>query len=343
MEYLLFGVLVCLSGFFSGSETALFSIGKVAQARLQQSERSIDKIIAELLERPRNLLVGVLLGNELTNVALSIVGATITSAWFAGYSLGQKAFLSAVIVIPILLVFGEITPKTLASKRPEVGARIVARPIRLFLHLTGPIIIVLHKLTGFIVQRFAGKKPAEATDTTIDESEFRTLIEVGEQEGVLEAQEHQMIKNVLDFGDMSVGDIMQPWDRVFSLEDRVPIHDAIELVCGQPHSRIPIWRRDRRNVLGMLLAKDLLAIRWGVRRPRSLRHLRRDPLFTLARRPAADLLEEFRSSRTHMAIVVNRTGQAIGFCTMEDLLEELFGPITDAHPGLEDPDARAPS
>jgi putative hemolysin len=343
MEYLLFTILLLLSGFFSGSETALFSIGKVAHARLQQSELSIEKIIADLLERPRDLLVGVLLGNELTNVALSIVGATITSAWFAEYSLGQRAFLSAIIVIPILLVFGEITPKTLASKRPEIGARIVARPIRLFLNMTGPLIVILRRLTGFIVQRIAGKRSAEEADTTIDENEFRTLIEVGEQEGVLEAQEHQLIKNVLDFGDMSVADIMQPWDRVFSLEDKVPIEQAIQLVSGQPHSRIPIWRRDQRNVLGVLLAKDLLAIRWGIRRPRSLRHLRRDPLFTLARRPAADLLEEFRSARTHMAIVVNQAGQAIGFCTMEDLLEELFGPITDAHPGLEDPDARAPN
>ncbi|MEE2758322.1 MAG: hemolysin family protein [Myxococcota bacterium] len=340
MEYLIFGVLLFMSGFFSGSETALFSIGKVAHARLQQSERKIERVISSLLEKPKDLLVGVLLGNELTNVALSIVGASITSQWLSDYSLTKQALLSAAMVIPILLILGEITPKTVASKKPELIAALVARPIMIFIKATRPIIGFLRALTDFAIDRNLSKPVGEQADTTIDESEFRTLIEVGEQEGVLEAQEHQLIKNVLDFGDLSVGDVMRPWDRVFSLEDKTPIEKAIELVSGEPHSRIPIWRRHPRNVVGLLMAKDLLAIRWGLRPKRALNHLRRDPLFTFARRPAAELLEEFRASRTHMAIVINRSGQAIGLCTMEDLLEELFGPITDAHPGLNDPDER---
>ena len=110
-------------GFFSGSETALFSIGKVAQARLQVSERKVDQIIVRLLERPRDLLVGVLLGNELTNVALSIVGASITSAWLTQYSMTEQALLSAAIVIPILLILGEITPRRSRQRNPRCSQR----------------------------------------------------------------------------------------------------------------------------------------------------------------------------------------------------------------------------
>ncbi|MGC6417136.1 MAG: hemolysin family protein [Bradymonadia bacterium] len=340
MEYFIFGLLILLSGFFSGSETALFSIGKVAQARLQASERKVDQIIVGLLEKPRDLLVGVLLGNELTNVALSIVGASITSAWLTQYSMTEQALLSAAMVIPILLILGEITPKTLASKKPEVFSALIVGPISFFLKATRPIINFLRWLTDRVVHRGVAKPEEDTGDAIIDESEFRTLIEFGEQEGVLEAQEHQLIKNVLDFGDLLVQDVMQPWERVVSLEDTTPIDQALALVQGEPHSRIPIWRRHPRNVIGLLLAKDLLPIKWGISAKRSLKHLRREPLFTLARRPAADLLDELRASRTHMAIVIERSGQAIGICTMEDLLEELFGPITDAHPGLNDPDQR---
>ncbi|MEE2788733.1 MAG: hemolysin family protein [Myxococcota bacterium] len=344
IDYVVFGVLLFVSGFFSGSETALFSIGKVAHARLTQSSSAVEKLIARLVAQPRELLIGVLLGNELTNVALSVVSASITSRYLVDHSLLQQAFLSAALVVPLLLVFGEITPKTLASKRPEILARIVARPIAFFMTVNRPIIAALRGLTErFIAYLGAPEHGRDDPAGSIDESEFRTLIDVGAQEGVLEAQERTLIHNVLDFGDQLVADVMQPWDRVFSVSETIEPREAIELISGQPHSRIPVWRRDPQRVTGILLAKDLLPIRWGARGARSIRQLRRAPLFTLPERSVSALLEEFRRRRTHMAIVVDDYGDAIGFCTMEDLLEELFGPITDAHPGIEDPDERSMS
>ncbi|MCA9538658.1 MAG: DUF21 domain-containing protein, partial [Myxococcales bacterium] len=131
MEYAVFCILLLVSAFFSGSETALFSIGKVAFARLQQSERRVDRMIADLLASPRDLLITVLLGNELTNIALSITSASITSRFLHGYSLVTQAALSAATVVPLLLVFGEVTPKTFAAQRAEGLARAVARPLRL--------------------------------------------------------------------------------------------------------------------------------------------------------------------------------------------------------------------
>ena len=337
MEYFILILLIFLSGLFSGSETALFSIGKVAQTRLRQSETATEILIARLLERPRNLLIGVLLGNEVTNVGLSVVNAGITSRFLEGHSLLEQAIISSVVVIPILLIFGEITPKTLASKRPELLGRFVVRPIYWFLTIVRPIVWFLRRTTEVIVNRLSGgSDKREETHQHVDEDEFRTLVDVGAREGVVEAQERALIHNVLDFGDLTVGDIMRPWDKVFSIAESTKTQDAIEQMRERTYSRIPVWRHRPRNIVGILFAKDLLAIRWGVQTPKHIRRLKRTPLFTLARRPAADLLEELRAQRIHIAIVVDEFGQAQGICTMEDLLEELFGPITDAHPESSD-------
>ena len=238
MEFVFFFFLLCLSGFFSGTETALFSIGKVAQARLTQSDNSSDQLVATLLDKPRVLLIGVLLGNELTNIALSIVAASIASnsEFLKERTMVEQAVFSAVVVVPLLLILGEITPKTLASKRPEPLARLIVRPINIFLIATAPIISALRSLTGVIVRVLGGgsKEQENEEDGTIDESEFRTLVDVGAQEGVVEDQERELIHKVLDFGDTLVGDVMRPWSRVFSIEERTPIDDVIKRVIGSP-------------------------------------------------------------------------------------------------------------
>ena len=327
MDYAAFFILLGVSCFFSGSETALFSIGKVARARLETSTRAIDARISSLLKQPRDLLITVLLGNEITNIALSIVSAQITARIFFEHSIGTQALLSAATVVPLLLVFGEITPKTIAAQKPEAVAAIVARPLAFFARITSPLRAQLRRLTN-ATMRLVGA-PQESTPTGIDEDEFRTLVDAGAREGVVEQQERELIHNVLDFGDLKVADVYRPLDRVFSLEERTPIETALKLVGERRHSRIPVWRGDPRRVVGVLYAKDLLAIRWGAQPPKSVRSLIRPPVFTLAVKPADDLLDELRQRRLHLAVVVDEFGAATGICTMEDLLEELFGPITD--------------
>ena len=336
MEYLFLPILVLASAFFSGSETALFSIGKVARNRLQQSDRNIERLVSSMLASPRKLLVTVLLGNELTNIAISIATASMLSGVLSGYSIVEQALLSASLVVPVLLIFGEITPKTLAAHRAEVVARLVARPLLMFGVLTTPIRWTLSHLADFVVT--TAKRPGDTPDREdrIAEDEFRTLIDVGTREGVLEAQEQTLIHNVLDFDTLTVADVMRPWTEVHAIDERTPVKTAIESVRTHLHSRVPVYRNNTRNVTGILFAKDLLAIHWGVRPAVTLRRLKRAPLFTLARRPADEMLEEFRARRTHMAIVVDEYGRAIGLCTMENLLEELFGPITDLHPDETD-------
>jgi len=328
VDVLFFFCLLGISCFFSGSETALFSIGKVAQARLAQSKRASERLLAHLLREPRELLVTVLFGNEITNVALSAVCATIITRVFTHLTLVQQAAVSSAVVVPLLLLVGEITPKTLASHFSEPVARVVARPMALFSAATRPVRFVLRGVTGAAIRLFGG--PAESGEAgTIDEREFRTLVDMSTESGVLEQQEQTLIHNVLDFGDQLVRDVMVPADRVFSLPEKTRHDAAIQAVTDRLYSRIPVWRGSPRKIVGVIYAKDLLAMRWGLQPPKPLRAMLRMPLYVLPQMPADALLESFRRHRTHIAIVVDEFGKAVGICTMEDLLEELFGPITD--------------
>jgi putative hemolysin len=327
MDLLLFCFLLGCAAFFSGSETALFSLGKVTVNRLRQSESPAERRIAHLLDAPRDLLISVLFGNELANISLSIVTAWIVSRRFSGLSEAGQTLLTVCVVIPLLLLGGEVTPKTLAAKRAEGLARLVAVPLHAWRWLIRPVRWALTKLTDAAVRRFGGRPEG---GRGLAEQEFRTLMEMGAEAGVVEKQEHVLIQNVLDFGDLAVRDVMTPHEHVFTLAEDTPMSQAVRAAAERKYSRIPIWRGDPRNVVGVVYAKDLLVQRWGSAPRRALRQLVRRPFFVLPKMRADTLLETFRHRRIHMAVVVDEFGRALGLVTMEDLLEELFGPITDA-------------
>lgn len=339
MMYVFFFGLVLLSAFFSGSETSVFSIDKVTRNRLHQSKQRMDRLLAKLLATPRRLLITILLGNEVTNVALSVVGASITQDVLSTLSAPKQAIVSALMVVPILLLIGEITPKTLAAHKSESVARFLIAPLSFFALLVYPLVMLLKWFSGSLVRFFSPgeNETSEGSEVEIAESEFRTLVDAGMREGIVEAQERRMIHNVLDFGELKVRDVMQPWGDVVTLKETSSISQAIETVIQNQFSRLPLWRNDPATVTGVVLAKDLLIVKWKQRSAKNLQHLRRTPLFTLPDRAAADLLAELKSRRFHMAVVVDNSGKAIGICTMEDLLEELFGPITDNHGSVAQP------
>ena len=324
--------LVILSAFFSGSETSLFSIDKVTRNRLFQSTQRVDRVISSMLAHPRKLLITILLGNEVTNVALSVVGASLTQALLPNLSTPQQALVSAITVVPILLIFGEITPKTISANQSELVAKVVAYPLRIFALGVQPLVSVLRLFSESLLP-LVGTKPAHEEaggDSEIGESEFRTIVDASMREGIVEAQERRLIHNVLDFGELTVGEVMHPWSDVVSIKETTSIDDAIDLVVNHQFSRLPTWRTDPRRITGIVLAKDLLMVKWKHRTVKNLNTLRRTPLFTLPTTPAAALLSDLKDRRFHMAVVVDSGGRAIGICTMEDLLEELFGPISDA-------------
>lgn len=334
--YLLLSLLlICCSAFFSSSETAYFSLSKHQRHKLTQSARRSARRAAALRAHPRALLVTVLFGNELTNIALSIVCAKILvlSGLCSGLGLAEQALISASIVVPTLLIFGEITPKSIAALISERVAVLFAYPLSAFAWLITPARWALLQAANRVTKLFGegGDEHAEG----LDEEGFKALVEFGTRTGVLDQDERALINNAFQFNDQQVGEVMLPWDRVFSLDQDTTLSDAIEEVSQHAYSRIPLWDARREMVTGVLYAKDLLTHRWMTPSDAEIltapvREISHRVVFTTASTSLTQLLEVFKRSRKHLAIVIDHPSGAVrGLCTLEDVLEVLFGPINE--------------
>ena len=259
--YILFLCLVCSSAFFSSSETAFFSLSKHQRHRLSESTSRAARRAAHLRAHPRALLVTVLFGNELTNIALSIVSASILSRLLSDLSLVEQALLSASIVVPTLLIFGEITPKSIAALLSERVAIWFAYPLSAFSWLITPARWTLLKVADALT-RLLGAGESD-NERGLDEEGFKALIDAGTRDGILEQDESDLIHNAFQFNDRSVGEVMTRWTETFILEDVLSIHESIQEISGRPYSRIPHWNRGNNMVTGVLYAKDLLTHRWS--------------------------------------------------------------------------------
>jgi putative hemolysin len=322
-------VLLLLSAFFSGTESALFSLTRVQRERMRQSGRAVDRIILTLLERPRRLIATILLGNELVNVSIATLTAAIVERKFHDV-LGpvQLSLVSMLIALPALLLFGEITPKSVALKASEGWARLAARPISLVARFVAPLRWIINGVADAFLWLLGQKHRGTPTEA-LKETEFRTLVDVGSEEGELRAGEQKLIHNVFEFGDRVVGAIMTPMEQVVSFPYDWSLQRILEAVQQSRFSRLPIYRRARDNVVGILFAKDLVGLARGHATTRTLGELLMAPYYVPKATKCDVLLRQMQRRKTHMAVVVNEYGRTVGLCTMEDLLEELFGEIAD--------------
>ena len=358
--YLLFLVLLCSSAFFSSSETAFFNLSKHRRHQLAKSTSRGARRVAFLRSTPKSLLVTVLFGNELTNIALSIVSASILSDLFPYLTIVQQALLSASIVVPTLLIFGEITPKSVAAMASERVAVTFVYPLSLFSWLITPARAALLYVADLFTRQLSTLGEVDSQESLNEES-FRALVDAGTREGVLDAEESVLIHNAFHFGDQTVSEVMIQWGNVFTISDHISISEAITSVSKYSYSRVPLWNEKIRKVTGMLYTKDLLVFRWGDRSipissdatpplPHSLPLLARESpssesdqiieedlavkslahrvVLTTADTSLRHLLETFKRRRKHMAIVMDPIeNYPIGICTLEDVLEVIFGPI----------------
>jgi putative hemolysin len=332
MEYLLFGLLLCSSAFFSSSETSFFSLSSLTLSQFRESKETTKQIIAKLRAHPHDFLITVLLGNELTNIAISIVSASILHDLFVHFQLQltmvEQALLSSAILVPILLVFGEITPKSVASLIYQDLVMYLARPLQFFAWITRPIRWVLHIVAQFFLYLLGGQHKEEQK---LDEEGFRALVKASERDHVISSQERKLICNVLDFGDKTVAQMMTPWSKVSCIDYHSTIDQVIECIKNKQHSRLPVL--DGNQVKGMIYAKDLLAHRWGIETLENWQKNHIRSLSSLASIPptmlASKLLEKFKQDKVHLAIIRDEQQQLLGICTLDDLLINVFGPIKD--------------
>jgi len=310
--------------FFTFSEASLFALGRLRLQKLKEEGHPSYPLIEHLLSRPRRLIISLLIGNEAINVAIS----SLTCALFIGLWGDRAKWLAISVVILGILLFGEVFPKTMGVRNPEKIAPWVASAVAGFVRLVGPLHWVVRKIVDGVFW-MAGVKP-EPPSPFLTEEEFKHLLETSQQEGSLEEGEKHLIHRVFQFSDQTVRNIMTPRDDVYALPLSTRPRDAIKALKENRFSRVPVYRRNMDEVVGVLFAKDLLRARGrkGVE-DRDLRLFLRKVYFVPWSKKLDVLFKELQQQRIHLAVVVDEYGKMAGVVTLEDLLEELFGEIYD--------------
>jgi CBS domain containing-hemolysin-like protein len=319
---LLLVVLLMLSFFFSGSETALFSLQKVDRSSLGRSGTGGERVNA-LLSRKHALITTLLMGNETVNVALATTSAAVLVVLAPG-----KPWLNIVLLTPVLVLLSEVTPKVLAFRFNRSWARRAAVPLTLFYTLMTPLRWILAALVSSIARLF-GARSEEISDA-LEEEELLVYLERGTETGSIAPRELDFAEAVFDFDDLTVERLMSPRPDIFALPLRTSWDQLTQRCLTSGFSRVPIYNRSTDSILGILLIKDLLKLRSApIAGPLQLRSLLLPPVFVPTSKPADDMLEEFLAQRYHMAFVVDEHGTLVGLVTLDDLLDELLGEADD--------------
>ena len=320
LKFLILLLLLLLSGFFSGSETALIAIGKVrARALVKQGVKGA-KEIDELMNQQEAMLTTVLIGNNMVNIGASALATSIAMEFFGSYGVA----IATGVMTFLILTFAEIMPKTIAVHHAERISIIVSKPIKMMAYFFMPFIKVVSAITGTF-ERFMGMAPYKRRVLT--EEEVETMLDISEEEGAIEEDEKEMMMGVLKLDEIRVRNVMTPKDAMVCIDVNQSVDDAVELIKRTGFSRIPVFERTEDNIVGILYAKDLLANRGET----SIRKLMKPPYLISDTKRVDDLLKEFQRGRFHIAIVVDNQGKTEGLVCLEDLLEVIVGSIYDEY------------
>lgn len=311
---LLFFLLV-LSGFFSSAETALFSISRTRARHLAKSGRRSHLLIMRLKEDPHRLLTTILIGNNVVNIGASAMATALAIQAFPGHAIG----LTTGVMTLLILVFGEVFPKSLATRHNVAIASFAILPIYWLSLLLWPFIVFLN-----FIPRISGKVESQPTVT---EEELMTFVEVGEEEGHIREEERELISNIFEFDDTAASEIMTPRGDMVVVDVNRELD--LQVIIDSGFTRIPVIDSDIDHVIGILNIKDLFRHHVTAKAPLVVRELMSEPYFVPENMKLNMLLQEFRERKQHIAIVVDEYGGVSGLITMEDALEELVGDISD--------------
>lgn len=315
-------VLVLCSGFFSGSETALMALNKLKLKHQMMEGRKGAKILEKVLSRPDSLIGTILLGNNLVNVASSALATSLAiSIW--GPDLG--ILYATIIMTLVLLIFAEVTPKTYAAYHSEGVSYFVARPLALLMVVLKPLVVFITFFSNGILKALGIKKKK---GDVFSEDELKTMILLGEEEGILGSKKKEMLHGVLELRDISVKDVMVPRTEIFAINVEDSLDDITKEIIATSHSRIPVYKGDIEKIEGVLMVNDFLkAIASG--KKFKLESVISEPYFIPESKKIQEQLADFQKKRTHLSIILDEFGGIEGLVTMEDLLEEIVGEIWD--------------
>lgn len=315
--------LLALSAFFSSSETAMMSVNKIRVRNLAEAGLGKAQILAKILDNQPKMLSAILIGNNIVNISASSLMTIIVTKAFGDQFVG----LSTGVLTLLVLIFGEITPKTSATLYSETMALRFAKPIYIIMQVLTPVIFIVDKLSLGVL-RLLHIDPNKKQDA-ITEDELRTIVEVSHEEGVIESDEKKMIYNVFDFGDSVAKDIMVPRIDMTFVDVNSTYEEVIEVFRQEKYTRYPVYEETTDNVIGIVNIKDLLLIEHD--KKFCLRDYLREPLYTYEFKKTAELMVELRKTQNNIAIVLDEYGATAGLITLEDMLEEIVGEIRDEY------------
>jgi CBS domain containing-hemolysin-like protein len=325
IEIVIIVIALILAATAASAETSLTSISRVRLRQLVEQKVPAAIVIERLHRDPNAYLSTILIVNT---VAIIVASSAATLLSLHLYHAQVAEWAVSIVLSLVVLIACEITPKTLALQRAERVALRLARLVATATLVMRPVVYVLTAVTRLILRLLGGK--AEVRGPFVTEEELKMLVTVGEEEGVLEEEEREMIHGIFEMGDMSVREVMVPRTDLVAIEVNEPVEKAVDLVTKHGHTRIPVYEDNIDHIVGVLYAKDLLrAVVRGEKK--SLGEIARKPYFTPESNKVQDVLRDLRKNRVHMAIVVDEYGGTAGAVTIEDILEEIVGPIQDEY------------
>ena len=333
-------ILFLLSAFFSGSEVALFSLDRKKIKKDLESNPLISRYLLYLLEYPRRLLVTILLGNTIVNVAASIVAVALALEYASNFAIPKDIVLTIQIITLTILVilFGELTPKVWASKNPVGFSKAVAVP----LYWLSVIIFPVSEFFTEIIRVAVSKIHLDKAKMAILPEEIPELADLGHERGTLVEEEQGLIQSIVEFRSVTAQEVMTPRVDIISVSVNFSFEKILNIITNSGYSRIPVFKEDLDEIIGILYAKDLLPYvrNEELKKKFSIAKLARKPMFIPETKLVSELMHEFQEKKTHIAIVVDEYGGTAGLVTLEDIIEEIIGEIRDEYDKEENPVTR---
>ena len=322
-------ILLFLSAFFSSAETALFSLDKKKINKKSFESPLIKRYLLNLLEHPRRLLVTILIGNTIVNVAASITAVSLALDYSAISILSTNLLLIIEIILLTisLVIFGELIPKVWATKNPIMLAKFITVPLYWISVILFPIAETITEIIKLAIMKLRFDK----TKSVILPEEITELANIGQERGTIEEKEQGLIKSIVSAKSVIVKEIMTPRVDIVSAEVNTNFNELLEIITSTGHSRIPLYENDLDKITGFIYAKDILPFLKNeeLKNQTSIKKISRKAIFVPQTKKINDLMYEFQEKKMHIAIVVDEYGGTAGLITMEDILEEIVGEIRD--------------
>lgn len=327
LQLVILVLLLSASAFFSSAETALMTSNKLRIRNLAENGDKRAEKVLEITANTDKMLSAILIGNNIVNLSASALSTTLTLKVFGSSLVG----VATGVLTFLILVFGEITPKNVASKNAEDMALKYIGIISLLVIVLTPAIYVVNKVAGIVISLFIKNND---DNNTVTEDELRAMVEVSHEDGVIEKEEKKMIVNVVDFGDTVAGDIMLPRVDMVMVSVESSYEEILKIFREERYTRIPVYEESPDNVIGILNVKDFLLIE--DKENFSVKEHLREPLYTYEYKKTSSLMVDMRKTGANIVIVLDEYGTTVGLITLEDMLEEIVGEIRDEFDAEED-------